>query len=270
MLVHAKSFGFGAVSGIVGVSSVYPIDLVKTRLQNQKTGTRSAFLTASRIMSTEGVRGFYKGLPPQVLGIGPEKAIVMGVREYVMGTLGDRTKLKNHFYAGIVAGTIQCSVSNPVEVVKVRAQVSTGSVQIMPIIRSLGVSGLYRGYSACFCRDVCFAGIYFPVYELLRNRISAALGTAQGEKPSFLSALLAGTLAGVPAAAVSCPFDVIKTRMQASEAGGAANQSFRSVLGELTAAGPSSLFAGVGPRCARLAPQFGVVLLTYELLQGWF
>lgn len=263
----AKNIFFGGFSGILGVSSVYPVDLVKTRLQNQTSGKRSAIATAKKILRADGVLGFYKGLPPQVLGIGPEKAIVMSVREGLLARLGDRSSSKNQFLAGIGAGLIQCSVSNPVEVVKVRAQVAVGPSKIMPIVRSLGIKGLYRGYTACMCRDLTFGGVYFPMYEILRSKISNQMGV-DSSKPPLIVSLLAGTIAGIPAAALSTPADVIKTRMQAG--GALSSASFFNAARSVSAEGPATLFAGMGPRVLRLSPQFGVILISFETMKRCF
>jgi solute carrier family 25 aspartate/glutamate transporter 12/13 len=268
-----KNVVFGGISGILGVSSVYPIDVVKTQLQNQTSGSRCALATAKKILRTGGFLGFYKGLPPQALGIGPEKAIVMSVRESVLSSLGEQINPSpfNQFLAGIGAGIVQCSVSNPVEVVKVRAQVSVEAVEFLPLIRSLGFHGLFRGYSACMGRDLAFGGIFFPLYEELRVRLSQLIG-AEPTKPPMIISFVAGVVAGVPAASLSTPFDVIKTRMQASPKGSfTATATFRQVTRKVLALeGPKALFAGMGPRIFRLSPQFGVVLLSFEYLKRMF
>ena len=58
--LFVKNGALGALAGIVGVSSVYPVDLVKTRLQAQVSGRRSAIKTATSIFRNEGILGFYK------------------------------------------------------------------------------------------------------------------------------------------------------------------------------------------------------------------
>lgn len=66
---------------------VYPIDLVKTRMQNQRTGSyigelmyRNSWDCASKVIRHEGVFGLYRGLLPQLVGVCPEKAIKLTVR----------------------------------------------------------------------------------------------------------------------------------------------------------------------------------------------
>ena len=39
VLESAYRFTLGSIAGATGATAVYPIDLVKTRMQNQRTGT---------------------------------------------------------------------------------------------------------------------------------------------------------------------------------------------------------------------------------------
>ncbi len=58
-------------------------------------------------------------------------------------------------------------------------------------------------------RDIPFSGIYFPTYAALKTAFADENG-----KTSALNLLLAGSIAGIPAAALVTPADVIKTRLQ--------------------------------------------------------
>lgn len=65
---------------------MYPIDLVKTRMQNQRTGSfigelmyRNSFDCFKKVIRHEGVFGLYRGLLPQLMGVAPEKAIKLTV-----------------------------------------------------------------------------------------------------------------------------------------------------------------------------------------------
>ncbi|KAK4695810.1 hypothetical protein P7C70_g8485, partial [Phenoliferia sp. Uapishka_3] len=78
------SLAFGAFSGGVGATSVYPLNLVRTRLQAQGTpahpqvyaGVRDA---ATQCYMREGWRGFYKGLTPTLVKVVPAVAISYAV-----------------------------------------------------------------------------------------------------------------------------------------------------------------------------------------------
>jgi solute carrier family 25 aspartate/glutamate transporter 12/13 len=73
----------------------------------------------------------------------------------------------------------------------------------------LGVFGLYKGASACLLRDIPFSAIYFPAYahikkDYFKESPTNRLGIGQ--------LLIAGAVAGMPAAYFTTPADVIKTR----------------------------------------------------------
>ncbi|EGG10432.1 uncharacterized protein MELLADRAFT_115405 [Melampsora larici-populina 98AG31] len=70
----------GALSGGIGASSVYPINLVRTRLQAQGTSAHPATYRGigdcvERTWRKEGFRGFYKGLAPSLFKVMPAVSI---------------------------------------------------------------------------------------------------------------------------------------------------------------------------------------------------
>ena len=86
VLVSAYRFALGAIAGAAGATAVYPIDLVKTRMQNQRTGSyvgellyRNSFDCFRKVIRHEGPTGLYRGLVPQLMGVAPEKAIKLTV-----------------------------------------------------------------------------------------------------------------------------------------------------------------------------------------------
>jgi len=86
------------------------------------------------------------------------------------------------------------------------------------------------------------------------------------------SLLLAAALSGCPAASLVTPADVIKTRLQVVARAGQTTYS-----GTLDAArkiyaeeGFRAFWKGAIARMCRSSPQFGVTLVTYEVLQRFF
>ena len=86
VLESAYRFALGAIAGAAGATAVYPIDLVKTRMQNQRTGSyvgellyRNSFDCFRKVIRHEGPTGLYRGLVPQLMGVAPEKAIKLTV-----------------------------------------------------------------------------------------------------------------------------------------------------------------------------------------------
>ncbi|MEJ1280931.1 hypothetical protein NN561_011878 [Cricetulus griseus] len=279
----AYRFGLGSIAGAVGATAVYPIDLVKTRMQNQRsTGSfvgelmyKNSFDCFKKVLRYEGFFGLYRGLLPQLLGVAPEKAIKLTVNDFVRDKFMHKdgsVPLSAEILAGGCAGGSQVIFTNPLEIVKIRLQVAgeitTGPrVSALSVVRDLGFFGIYKGAKACFLRDIPFSAIYFPCYA----HVKASFANEDGQvSPGSL--LLAGAIAGMPAASLVTPADVIKTRLQVAARAGQTTYSgvmdcFRKILRE---EGPKALWKGAAARVFRSSPQFGVTLLTYELLQRWF
>ncbi|XP_048057550.1 calcium-binding mitochondrial carrier protein Aralar2 isoform X2 [Megalobrama amblycephala] len=279
----AYRFTLGSVAGAVGATAVYPIDLVKTRMQNQRSSGsfvdelmyKNSLDCFKKVVRYEGFFGLYRGLVPQLLGVAPEKAIKLTVNDFVRGKTMQKdgsVPLHAEILAGGCAGGSQVIFTNPLEIVKIRLQVAgeitTGPrVSALSVIRDLGFFGLYKGAKACFLRDIPFSAIYFPCYA----HTKAALTDEDGRVgPGRL--LLAGALAGMPAASLVTPADVIKTRLQVAARAGQTTYNglidcFWKILRE---EGPRAFWKGAGARVFRSSPQFGVTLVTYELLQRWF
>lgn len=62
---------------MVGTTCIYPIDMIKTRLQSSIKGTYLGPLDViQKILKNEGgVGAFYRGLSANLVGVTPEKAI---------------------------------------------------------------------------------------------------------------------------------------------------------------------------------------------------
>ncbi|KNC99043.1 uncharacterized protein SPPG_05994 [Spizellomyces punctatus DAOM BR117] len=78
--------GFGAISAACGATIMYPLSVVRTRLQAQGTPSHpmtytSTFDVIRKTYAGEGLRGFYKGLAPTLLKVLPAVSISYVVYE---------------------------------------------------------------------------------------------------------------------------------------------------------------------------------------------
>ncbi|KAH9743091.1 hypothetical protein KPL70_003184 [Citrus sinensis] len=83
--------GCGTFSGALGATCVYPLQVVRTRMQAQRMNTESAYTGMSnvfkRTFKSEGLRGFYKGLFPNLLKVVPSASITYMVYEAMKKSL---------------------------------------------------------------------------------------------------------------------------------------------------------------------------------------
>ena len=91
VLESAHHFALGSLAGAFGAFMVYPIDLVKTRMQNQRSQRVGEMLyknsidCARKVIKNEGAKGLYSGVLPQLVGVAPEKAIKLTVNDLIRG-----------------------------------------------------------------------------------------------------------------------------------------------------------------------------------------
>merc|ERR1719285_812191 len=209
------------------------------------------------------------------MGVAPEKAIKLTVNDFVRDKFTDKKggiPLYGEVISGACAGASQVLFTNPLEIVKIRLQVageiaSGEKVSAWKVCKELGFFGLYKGSRACFLRDIPFSMIFFPSYAHFKPMLADANGY---NSPGSL--LLAAAMAGCPAASLVTPADVIKTRLQVVARAGQTTYN-----GTLDAArkiyaeeGFRAFWKGAIARMCRSSPQFGVTLVTYEVLQRFF
>ncbi|MCJ1313746.1 mitochondrial aspartate-glutamate transporter agc1 [Agyrium rufum] len=282
-LESAHHFALGSLAGAFGAFMVYPIDLVKTRMQNQRGARVGQVLytnsldCAKKVIKNEGFKGLYSGVVPQLIGVAPEKAIKLTVNDLVRAHFSEengKIRLPHEILAGGSAGACQVVFTNPLEIVKIRLQVQgevakTADIprrSAMWIVKNLGLVGLYKGASACLLRDVPFSAIYFPTYNHLKRDL---YGESQTKKLGVVQLLTAGAIAGMPAAYLTTPCDVIKTRLQVEARKG--ETKYTSLRHCATTVwreeGFRAFFKGGPARILRSSPQFGFTLAAYEVLQ---
>lgn len=134
ILESTYNFALGSVAGAFGAFMVYPIDLVKTRLQNQRGAQpgqrlyKNSIDCFQKVFRNEGIRGLYSGVLPQLVGVAPEKAIKLTVNDLVRGHFTDkqgRISLSAEILAGASAGGCQVvSFSHPLKHEVVSAKIN--------------------------------------------------------------------------------------------------------------------------------------------------
>lgn len=286
----------GGIAGLIGVTCVFPIDLAKTRLQNQQNGQRMYTSMSDCLIKTirsEGYFGMYRGAAVNLTLVTPEKAIKLAANDFFRQALskdGKNLTLIKEMLAGCGAGTCQVIVTTPMEMLKIQLQdagrlaaqkklmasqaglngaaVEPSSVRPTAIaisrelLREKGIAGLYKGLGATILRDVPFSIIYFPLFANL-NKLGQK---TPDEKSPFFVSFLAGCAAGSIAAVAVNPCDVIKTRLQSLQRG--VNEDTYSGIIDCTrkiwrSEGPAAFLKGAYCRALVIAPLFGIAQVIY-------
>ncbi|KAL6085202.1 hypothetical protein STEG23_018963 [Scotinomys teguina] len=147
----------GGIAGLIGVTCVFPIDLAKTRLQNQQNGQRMYASMSDCLIKTirsEGYFGMYRGAAVNLTLVTPEKAIKLAANDFFRHQLskdGQKLTLPKEMLAGCGAGTCQVIVTTPMEMLKIQLQ-DAGRIVVKTRLQSLerGVNeDTYSGFLDC-------------------------------------------------------------------------------------------------------------------------
>ena len=216
--VSAQRAVAGGLAGATSTALLYPLDNIATRLATSAAtgaamvngvkvvGALGLLRAIGRVVSTEGVRGLYRGFGPAVLGIVPEAAITYGaydaLKEWAAGKGGEgECGVLEATACGIVAALAGTAATFPASVVSRRMITGTvpgldpsvgssvgGSVggkraraasmglfkAMAAVAEAEGVLGLYRGLGTASVRLVPMAIVSFASYEWVKRTMDAA------------------------------------------------------------------------------------------------
>ncbi|KAI7813378.1 putative calcium-binding mitochondrial carrier protein SCaMC-2-B [Triplophysa rosa] len=175
----------GSLAGAIAQSSIYPMEVLKTRLALGRTGQYNGIVdSAKHIFKKEGVAAFYKGYIPNMLGIIPYAGIDLAVYETLKNSWLQKFATDSAdpgvfvlLACGTMSSTCGQLASYPLALVRTRMQ-AQASVEGGPqmtmsglfrhIVRTEGAIGLYRGLAPNFMKVIPAVSISYVVYENLK------------------------------------------------------------------------------------------------------
>ncbi|GLD49583.1 calcium-binding mitochondrial carrier protein SCaMC-1 isoform X1 [Lates japonicus] len=183
-----ERFMAGSLAGATAQTAIYPMEVMKTRLTLRKTGQYSGmFDCAKKILKKEGVKAFYKGYIPNILGIIPYAGIDLAVYEslknfwlshYAKDTANPGVLVL--LGCGTISSTCGQLASYPLALIRTRMQAQAsieGSEQlpmnliVKKILQKEGFFGLYRGILPNFMKVIPAVSISYVVYEYMRSSL---------------------------------------------------------------------------------------------------
>jgi len=123
------------------------------------------------------------------------------------------------FLAGGVAGVASRTITSPLDVVKILAQVGTKETRegflksFTNIYRREGIKAFWKGNGIACVRLFPYNAIQFATF----TKLKVAMSDANGQLGS-LNALVAGSLGGISATVLTYPTDMAKTRLTVGHA----------------------------------------------------
>ena len=275
-----KGLGYGAFASMLGDVVTMPIDVTKTRLQLSGEGGaqklyKNALDCAVQTARKEGVTALWKGLEPALW----RQASYGSLRYGLYGPIKDRLApgvakqdlpLGYKILAGGLSGTLAQGVANPCDLVKVRMIGHSAAPPpeyrwflraLVHVVKTEGVSGLYRGVGANVGRASTLAAAEMASYDQIKPWMQAQTGFA-GLALHASTAVCSGFIA----AFVANPFDVCKSRVMRDAKGeysGLVDCFRKSLANE----GVLSFWKGFIPAWARVGPRVVICFVVMEQLK---
>lgn len=265
------------IGGLTGLSStlvstvpLQPLDVIKTRLQQERTSVGAVI---SKVYRENGVAGFWRGIGPTLLRNLPGMALYFSLVHQAELSLVRYGQVYNSSVDNLILGA-GCRgavdmIMMPVTVIKTRFESSIYVHQrksVFGLLRELNWRTLFSGSSATVLRDAPYAGVYYSLYQTLKSFLAAQTNALENGLTlvNFTAALLAGTLATT----ITQPFDVIKTNLQLSATTPKVTRQLRSAFSQAyRSGGVRALLIGLGPRLLKKGAHSALTWTMFEELK---
>lgn len=274
----------GALAGAMGAFFVAPLDVVKARLQVQQHSPNSTlryggvYRSLRTIALEEGVTGFFRGLPPTLLGYVLSYSCYFSCydsfRKCFVNMLGNENLMLSTIFAATSAGAASNLVTNPFWLVRTRLQVQKHILggneyrstfhAFSKILREEGVFAFYKGLSASML-GLSHVAIQFPTYEMLKDNLKSK----ENGNISSLSVILASSLSKIVATVLTYPHEVARARIHVNRTDAVlvnsrAPQVFAVLNYLVRTEGFMSVYRGLATQLIRVTPACAVTFSAYE------
>ena len=222
----------GAISCSMTHAAVVPIDVIKTKMQTDAVlAGKSAYLAYREILRRYGGRALLQGMAATSSGYFLQGFCKFGfydaIKTAIFRKISDpelisRCRLPVLLGSSALAEFIACWVLTPMEVTRIamvmNAEQTTGTFATMrSIVMREGFRGLYKGLPFILLRQIPYTCAKLAGYEIISDymkRINIQNGPMKDDTklPPVAIHLMSGVVAGVLAAIVSQPADVLLSR----------------------------------------------------------
>ena len=179
-----------------------------------------------------------------------------------------------------MAGLANSVISGPVEHVRTRMQVQTGSRSVTPrypsswdcarqILQTYGWKGIYKGQTVTMLREIQGFGGYFAGYELFTRWAMERQGLHRRDMLDMVSLMLAGAFGGYCLWIPTFPIDVVKSKLQTDAFVNGQYTTVRECVRQIyRQEGVKGFYRGFWPCMIRAAPVNAATFLTFETVMS--
>jgi solute carrier family 25 (mitochondrial 2-oxodicarboxylate transporter), member 21 len=255
----------GASAGLLELMIMFPLDVVKTRMQLAAEKGGAGVLGSLRAIVAEGGVGrLYRGIAAPMVQEPIKRSIKFTGNQFYSSLLPD-DNLQSRFASGWLAGCTECFGIAPFEVVKVRMQASnrvTAYTSVphcaSEILKHEGVMGFTRGLESSLWRQGSWNSAYFStIWYLKKGPMHIDDEATAGKSKVMARNFAAGFVGGSLGTIVNTPFDVVVSRMRNVLPGEVSpyRWAFQSLALIAKEEGFGALYKGFGPKIMRLGNQ---------------
>lgn len=256
----------GAIATGFAVTSVHPLDTLKTILQSAPKKLNPVRVLVG-LTKRKGVGALYAGIGSSISSQVPAGAIKFAVYESLIGASNRKFQEVPQPIRDISCAALAffaCSfVLVPGEVIKQRMQAglhkNVGAAINGAVRGPKGVFGIYQGYRATLLRDIPYTMLEYGSYAGFKRSFRKVL---KRDKLQSHEEWLAGGLAGGCTGLITTPLDVAKTRLmtQSAKYSGIADVLVKTAKSD----GVQGLFRGSSARVAWLVPFTAIFFGVHE------
>eukprot|EP00186_Timspurckia_oligopyrenoides_P003105 CAMPEP_0182443080 /NCGR_PEP_ID=MMETSP1172-20130603/1915_1 /TAXON_ID=708627 /ORGANISM="Timspurckia oligopyrenoides, Strain CCMP3278" /LENGTH=332 /DNA_ID=CAMNT_0024638247 /DNA_START=78 /DNA_END=1073 /DNA_ORIENTATION=+ len=273
-------------------SSSSSSSLTSLTCTNPHSHFRNTFDALVRIPQQHGLKALYRGLSTSLFLAIPTSGLYFTLYESLMHSIPKKNENASPqlaLFCGASARIITAIVASPLELARTRAQASHTKYHLISDLKSVmnqnsGLKSLFRGLAPTLLRDAPFSAVYWSCYEYLKSSHSV-LNTVyrrlkeywKKNNDSTLSErivlerssgvglyIVAGSISGMVAAAVTTPADVVKTRMQTELKESVSVVAVNILKNE----GWRGFCKGIGARVGKVTPACAIMMGTYEMVKS--
>ncbi|KAI9016705.1 mitochondrial carrier domain-containing protein [Hyaloraphidium curvatum] len=272
----------GGLAGMTEILTLYPLDVVKTRLQLQvgkEAGHYTSVMgTLRAIVREEGVLKLYRGILPPIMIEAPKRAVKFSANEQYTATVrsfGIPPSQLSAIIVGVLAGLTEALVVSPPDVLKNRLQDKRNAGRyrntwdcFTKTLAEDGPLAFTNGLGSAFWKHgVWNAGFFGSIYYV---RQLLPVSKKDSQQTAMLKSFASGSLGGIIGTSMNTPFDVIKTRVQILPR---SDRTYKPTIPALVRIyrneGVAALYKGFAPKVMRMAPGGGIVVVVFDYVSAF-
>ncbi|KAK8791883.1 hypothetical protein WA158_005260 [Blastocystis sp. Blastoise] len=276
-----KQFVCGSTSGAMPTILLYPLDLIRTRMQVNNTVYKSWVTpfcnTIKEIYTERGIKTFYQGITPSLIGSVASWGCYFTFYENAKTRYRKISHTENlntfyNFLSATEAGIIGSVITAPIWVIKTRMQLQQKNLipkeqqyksfldALIQIVQKEGFKTLYCGLIPSLLL-VSHGVLQLTTYEECK-RIGHHFNITDNGKTGFIY----GGISKAVASFLTYPLQVTRSRLQQFGAQSIYSGFINCLKTSFLKEGIRGLYSGFIPNILRTVPNSSITFMTYEFM----